>query len=104
MKVKILKFSKAKYPYKYKVSLEVDDKAKTIKFGRKPYKDFTIYSTMDEELARERKKAYLRRHKAKENWNKSGITTRGFWSRWILWNQPTVEESLKHVKLRFNLM
>ena len=32
------------------------------------------------------------------NWGKSGIFTAGFWSRWMLWNKPTLEESYNDIK------
>jgi hypothetical protein len=38
-----------------------------------------------------------------ENWLKSGIDTAGFWSRWLLWNKPTIKESYMDIKKRFNL-
>jgi hypothetical protein len=46
---------------------------------------------------------YLARHRVRENWNKSGIHTAGFWSRWILWNKPTLQESINDVEKRFNI-
>ena len=46
---------------------------------------------------------YIARHKVRENWNKSGIHTAGFWSRWILWNKPTLQESINDVEKRFNI-
>ena len=71
---------------------------KTIHFGQKGYTDF-ILSGGDEK----RKNRYLARHKSNENWNKSGIDTAGFWSRWLLWNKPTLEKSIKDVEQRFNI-
>ena len=46
---------------------------------------------------------YIARHRVRENWNKSGIHTAGFWSRWILWNKPTLQESINDVEKRFNI-
>lgn len=40
-----------------------------------------------------RRRDYIRRHQKRENWTASGITTAGFWSRWLLWNKKTLEES-----------
>jgi hypothetical protein len=34
-------------------------------------------------------------------WGKSGIDTAGFWSRWLLWNKPTIKESYDDIKRRF---
>ena len=77
---------------------------KTVHFGSKPNKDFTIYSKEGKEIAEQKKKAYLSRHsKLNENLNKSGLMTAGFLSRWILWNKPTISGSLKDIQKRFNI-
>ena len=70
---------------------------KTIHFGQNGADDFTTHG--DEK----RKESYLARHKPRENWTKSGIDTAGFWSRWLLWNKPTIQESMKDIRSRFNL-
>lgn len=75
----------------------------THNFGGKGYKDFTIYSKESPEIAEKKKKAYLSRHKKNEDWSKSGIHTPGFWSRWLLWNLPTLKQSIKDVEKRFNV-
>jgi hypothetical protein len=36
-----------------------------------------------------------------ENWNKPD--TRGALARWVLWNKPTLKESIDDFKKRFNL-
>ena len=60
---------------------------KTVHFGSKPNKDFTIYSKEGKEIAEQKKKAYLSRHsKLNENWNK-----------------PTISGSLKDIQKRFNI-
>jgi len=64
-----------------------------VKFGRQGYSDFTKHK--DEA----RKQRYLDRHKANENWNKPD--TAGALSRWILWNKPTLRESIQDYKQRF---
>ena len=51
---------------------------KKIYFGQANASDMTQHK--DEE----RKQKYINRHKANENWSKSGIDTAGFWSRWLL--------------------
>ena len=82
---------------KYRVILLDKDNYKTITFGAYGYNDFT--TTNDNN----KKKAYIARHKVRENWEKSGILTKGFWSRWVLWNKPTISKSVDDVKKRFNL-
>jgi len=66
-------------------------------FGLKGGKTFIDGRTEKERLN------YLARHKVNENWEKSGIHTAGFWSRWILWNKPTIEQSIKNVEKKFNI-
>ena len=70
---------------------------KIIHFGAKGYSDFTIHKDV------ERKNRYIQRHKAKENWKKSGIKTAGFWSRWLLWGEPTITTSIKNIEKKFNV-
>lgn len=73
----------------------VFDDGTTTDFGAAGYDDFTI--TKDED----RKTLYLIRHRKNENWN--AYKSAGALSRWILWNKPTIEESLKDYKRRFAL-
>lgn len=68
----------------------------TIHFGAAGMKDYILYSPAERE---QHKLSYLTRHKATEDWNNP--ETAGFWSRWILWNLPTVTASLQYVKKRF---
>jgi len=75
-----------------------DDKGKkirTVQFGSKGMSDFTINKD------KERKQRYLDRHRKRENWNDP--MTAGALSRWILWNKPTLEASIKDFKKRFKL-
>jgi len=72
-------------------------KKKTVHFGAKGYSDYTKHKDA------ERKGRYITRHKAKENWSKSGINTPGFWSRWILWNKSGLKTSIKDTERRFKI-
>lgn len=76
---------------------------KTIHFGSKGMKDFTIYSKENKEEAEKRKKLYINRHKKRENWTKSGIKTAGFWSKHLNWNKKTLIDSIKDTEKRFNI-
>jgi hypothetical protein len=80
-----------------KYSIRTLHGVKVIHFGAKGYEDYTKHK--DEE----RKQLYLARHENNEDWNKSGILTAGFWSRWLLWNKKTLKESIKDVEERFNI-
>jgi len=70
---------------------------KTIHFGAKGMSDFTQHKDT------ERKNRYIQRHKKRENWKKSGIKTAGFWSRWLLWNKPSITASKQNISSKFNV-
>ena len=70
---------------------------KTIHFGAKGMSDYTIHKDP------ERKQRYIQRHKTNEDWTKSGIGTAGFWSRWLLWGEPTLKDSIKKIEDKFNV-
>lgn len=76
---------------KYRVLLE--NPKKTIYFGDNRYEDYTM--THDEE----RKRNYLARHDAREDFN--DYRTAGFWSANLLWNKTSVAASLKDIRRRF---
>ena len=68
---------------------------KKVYFGAAGMSDFTKHK--DES----RKQRYIKRHEKNENWTKSGIDTAGFWSRFLLWNLPSIKESYEDIKKRF---
>jgi hypothetical protein len=70
---------------------------KTVHFGASGYSDFTQHKDLD------RMHRYENRHKSREDWTKSGIKTAGFWSKWILWNKPSLLTSIKGTEKRFNI-
>lgn len=74
------------------------NKTRLIHFGAKGYSDFTLHWDED------RKERYISRHKSNEDWDKSGILTAGFWSRWILWNLPNLQASIEDTQKRFKLI
>lgn len=71
---------------------------KTIHFGARGMSDYTKHKDKD------RRDRYDSRHKRNENWKKSGLKTAGFWSKWILWNKPSIVGSKRDVSKRFNLI
>ena len=50
-----------------------------------------------------RKERYIDRHQKRENWKKSGLRSAGFWSRWLLWNLPSLQASAKDLEMRFGV-
>jgi len=84
---------------KYYVEFTNLDTARTnrIYFGAAGYPDF-ILSGGDEE----KKTRYISRHESREDWS-SPYAGAGFWSRWILWNRPTLKSSINDTKERFNI-
>jgi len=75
-----------------------DKKIKTVHFGASGYTDY-IKSGGDDE----RKKRYIARHSnGTEDWN--NYMTAGSLSRWVLWNLPTLQASIKDYKKKFNLL
>ena len=69
------------------------DGKKTIPFGQKGASDMTQHKS------EERKKRYIDRHKKGEDWNDP--KTAGFMSRWLLWNKPTLTESIRDTNKSF---
>jgi len=93
MKVYILEQSAD--PKKKWTAIRLNPSMKRISFGATGYDDFTMHRDTN------RKKAYLTRHKSTENWNDPD--TAGFWSRWLLWNKPTIDASIRDIEKRFDI-
>ena len=72
-------------------------KLKTIHFGSAGMSDYTINKDP------ERMSRYINRHKARENWDISGIMTAGFWSRWLLWSEPSLSAAISGIAQKFNI-
>ncbi len=68
-----------------------------VHFGQRGYEDYTTHKDHD------RMRRYLVRHHNAETWSKRGINTPGFWSRWILWNKPSLLGSIRHTKKKFRI-
>lgn len=63
------------------------NKKNVISFGAKGMSDFTIHKD------KERKERYINRHKKREDW--TNHKTAGFYSKHVLWNKPSIKESIK---------
>ena len=79
-----------------KYSITTPDE-KIIHFGATGYEDYTTHKDP------KRKQRYIARHKSREDWTKSGINTAGFWAYHLLWNKPSLVESIKDTEKRFNI-
>ena len=64
----------------------------SVRFGLKGFSDYTIHKD------KERMKRYIIRHQKRENWNKSGVATAGFWSRWVLWSEPSLRAAIRRTQ------
>ncbi len=70
---------------------------KKVFFGQAGACDFTLHKG---EASKQR---CINRHKNNEIWSKSGIDTAGLWSRWLLWNKPTIKDSYTDIERRFSI-
>ena len=83
--------------HKFVAKISDDIKVHSVLFGAKGYSDFTMNKDP------EKKERYIARHKSREDWTSTGILTPGFWSRWVLWNKPSLTASVKDVITKFHL-
>ena len=91
--IKIVKSDRA--DKKLKAVFNVDGKEVTTHFGQKGYSDYTIHK---DDI---RKNLYIKRHRVNENFK--DVTSAGALSRWVLWNLPNLDDSIKDFKRRFKL-
>lgn len=108
---------------KWRVTLQ---DGSTVDFGARGYEDYTTHKNSL------RMRNYVRRHggiiprkledemepsrvhvgmlkidkSTKEVWGvrRGGMETPGFWSRWLLWSQPSLAKAIKFTEKRFNVM
>lgn len=78
------------------------DKIKKVHFGARGYRDYPYYFKNEGSIyAKKKRDGYLTRHSVREDWNDP--TTAGALSRFILWNKPSIEESIHDFRKRFKL-
>ena len=94
MKLTIKKSTKPKKKY-MAVFRDKGKIVKTTHFGARGMSDYTRHKD------KTRKARYIKRHKKRENWNDK--FSAGALSRYILWGEPTLRESIKKYKRRFRL-
>ena len=78
-----------------KYMVQVDNKV--IHFGAYGYEDYTIHKNYDRMLM------YVNRHKKNENWSISGVKTAGFWSKHLLWSEPSLPRAINFIKDEFDI-
>ena len=81
---------------KYDVS-QLNTKKKITSFGAKGYSDYTKPTENNEK----KKENYIKRHSVNEDWN--DLSKAGTWARYILWNKPTINESIKNMEQKFQV-
>lgn len=74
----------------------INENGKQIKFGASGYEDYTMHHDI------ERKKRYIMRHKTRENWN--DLNRAGTWSRYLLWEKPNLDDAIKSMERKFNIV
>ena len=70
---------------------------KQVSFGAVGYEDFSTHKDP------ERKERYISRHVKREDWDKSGVKTAGYWSKHLLWNKDTLRKSIDDISRKHNL-
>lgn len=75
----------------------ITSRGNKVYFGQAGASDYTIHKDPI------RKIRYINRHQKREGylWNKRGIDTPSFWSRFLLWEKPTLYESYDYIKKNF---
>lgn len=68
---------------------------RTIHFGAKGMSDYTIHQDSN------RKQRYIQRHYSRENW--TDPLTAGFWSRWLLWEKPSLKTAIRSIYKKFGI-
>lgn len=72
-------------------------RTRTVHFGQLGASDYTLHKDAA------RKARYIQRHRSRETWTRRGIRTAGFWSRWLLWNKPSLRASIRDTERRFGI-
>ena len=68
---------------------------KIIRFGASGYEDYTFHKKLI------RKEAYINRHQKREDW--TNLNKAGTWSRYLLWNKPSISGSIRDMKRKFGI-
>ena len=83
---------------KYMVTIiHNDGRRKKVHFGQAGASDYTKHKDKD------RMKRYDDRHRSGENWGKAGIDKAGFWSKNILWSQPSLDKAIRSTSSKYHI-
>lgn len=83
---------------KYMVTIiHNDGRRKKVHFGQAGASDYTKHKDKD------RMKRYDDRHRSSENWGKAGIDKAGFWSKNILWSEPSLDKAIRKTSSKFHI-
>ena len=74
---------------------DVFNNKKKISFGASGYTDFTTNHDIIKKIN------YIKRHIVNEDW--TNLNKAGTWSRFILWNKKTIDESIKDMEHHFKI-
>ena len=74
----------------YMVQLQMPDGNRTINFGSPSHENYTTHKDP------KRRELYISRHAKRENWEDP--TTAGYWSRWLLWEEPHLGDAMKYLE------
>jgi len=72
----------------------IKDQGKIVHFGSNVHENYTIHKDP------KRKLSYLKRH-GNEDW--TDLDKAGTWSRYLLWNLPTLQESARDMENHFGI-
>lgn len=107
---------------KWRVTLQDGTK---VDFGARGYDDYTTHKNslrmrnyvrrhggiISRKIENETDRTKIHEHmlavdkSTKEAWGvRRGINTPGFWSRWLLWSQPSLGKAIKFMQKRFNII
>jgi len=108
-------YKNTKGPKKFRVDIPVVGRGteRRVQFGQRGASDYTIHKNPL------RMEQYVRRHggqptkftdptkvhetmlkrtkSTKERWGRNGLYTAGFWSRWLLWSQPSLRGAIRYM-------
>jgi hypothetical protein len=68
---------------------------RVVHFGAAGMSDYTKHQDP------ERKRRYLARHREREDWTRSGVETPGFYAKHVLWNKPSIKQSVADLNRRY---